>query len=260
MSAASDPSSDAGCQCWLQLLLPNLQAEFKEEATANLLARKVRDDLELSPQVVQRGSAAGAGAARLQQEDAEVMSTVKPSAEERFWAKVQSGPSGECWPWTAGTDDNGYGIFRVQAGSFGLSTARNLKAHRVAFFLVRGRWPEPMGLHGCDNPPCCNAENLEHIHEGTPLLNMQEMWERGRGVSCLPPVGTGEDSPHHVLTYEIAERIRVRFSGGGVSKRALAREFGVSPFTVRFVVEGRRWLVRDGGTASASVAAAGCQG
>ena len=40
----------------MQLRLPNLQAEFKEEATANLLARKVRDDLELSPQVVQRGS------------------------------------------------------------------------------------------------------------------------------------------------------------------------------------------------------------
>lgn len=40
----------------VRLRLPNLQGEFKEEATANLLARKVRDDLELSPQVVQRGS------------------------------------------------------------------------------------------------------------------------------------------------------------------------------------------------------------
>jgi hypothetical protein len=175
------------------------------------------------------------------------MSAVKQSLEERFWSKVQRGSSSECWPWTTGMDKDGYGIFRVQAGSFGLSTDRNLKAHRVAFILTHGHWPEPMGLHGCDNPPCCNAENPEHIHEGTPLLNMQEKWERGRGVSCLPPVGTGEDSPHHVLTYEIAERIRSRFAGGGVSGRALAREFGVSHFTIQAVVTGRRWRAQDGG-------------
>jgi hypothetical protein len=33
--------------------------------------------------------------------------------EERFWSKVDKRGAGECWPWRAATNDDGYGLFRM---------------------------------------------------------------------------------------------------------------------------------------------------
>lgn len=38
----------------------------------------------------------------------------------------------------------GYGLIWVGG--------RHEKAHRVAYFLAQGAWPEPFCLHDCDNP------------------------------------------------------------------------------------------------------------
>jgi hypothetical protein len=48
----------------------------------------------------------------------------RKSAEESFWEKVDQ--SGDCWLWTGGTNDKGYGQFR---GKY---------AHRVAYKLITG--------------------------------------------------------------------------------------------------------------------------
>lgn len=109
----------------------------------------------------------------------------------RFWRQVQRGSFGECWPFL-GEARTGT---RLQYGSFGLNSGElecgpkrgPRLAHRVAFRLVHGRWPVPQALHGCDNPLCCNAENLEHVHEGTAAQNMAELSSRCRGATQYGP-------------------------------------------------------------------------
>lgn len=152
--------------------------------------------------------------------------------ESRFWALVERRGYDECWPWL-GAKRKGYGTFKLSPGDLGSEKRRDVYAHRVAFFLVHGRWPVPQGLHGCDNPVCCNAENSEHIHEGTPALNMQEKYQRGRAVHPA-----GEQSARAVLTDAQAVAIRTR---RGEPQRLLAAEFGVSQITVSRVQRGLRY-------------------
>ncbi len=115
------------------------------------------------------------------------MSPVNERDVARFLRKVDrvGGPPhptrpelGRCWPWTAVKDTKGY-------GKFGLGRKTHL-AHRVAFFMAHGRWPEPFGLHSCDRPPCANPA---HIFEGTAAANTADMLAKGR---CNSRPGLGE--------------------------------------------------------------------
>jgi hypothetical protein len=163
------------------------------------------------------------------------MGRVARDVAERFWEKVDRRGLDECWPWTGATHRQGYGKFCLSPGQLDvprLSTAT--PAHRVAFRLVHGRWPDPFALHGCDNPPCCNAENPQHIHEGTPVINMQEMVARGRNH-----VFTG--AAHHLAILSEAQVLEIRSLVGQVTKRELARRFGVSYVTIMRVTLGQRY-------------------
>lgn len=91
------------------------------------------------------------------------------SDECRFWSFVAVAGASECWPWTGSLRDKGYG--QVAWGG------RPTKAHRVAFLLGYGRWPDPNALHRCDNPGCCNPA---HLFEGTTEDNNRDMWNKGR--------------------------------------------------------------------------------
>ena len=108
----------------------------------------------------------------------------------------------------------------------------------MAFYLLHGRWPVPMGLHGCDNPACCNAVNPLHIHEGTATQNAREMHWRGRqGIHF----GPGELNGAARLTAAQVTEIRQRYAAGGIRQRDLAAEFGVSQANVSGIVRGVRW-------------------
>lgn len=73
--------------------------------------------------------------------------------EERFWAKVQRRGYAECWPWSAGRDRDGYGIF--------WNGRRGVRAHRYAYECEVGPIPEGLVIdHLCDNPPCCNPRHM----------------------------------------------------------------------------------------------------
>lgn len=94
---------------------------------------------------------------------------------ERFVTKVDvNGPTmphmaTPCHVWTGLKSKQGYG--RLHA--FG----RIHKAHRVAFFIAEGRWPEPCALHRCDNPPCVRRD---HLFEGTNADNVADKVSKGR--------------------------------------------------------------------------------
>lgn len=123
------------------------------------------------------------------------------------------GPEGACWEWGGPTNKKGYG-----------TGANGVFAHRLAYERARG--PIPHGLlvcHTCDNPPCCNPS---HLFLGTTQDNADDMVAKGR--SQVPA--------HRKLTAEQVIEIRARCAAGGVTKAALAREYGISEAGIGMVV------------------------
>jgi HNH endonuclease len=144
-----------------------------------------------------------------------------------FWGRVARGAPDACWPWTGATDPKlGYGSLR-----FG---GRNEKAHRVAFSLAFGYWPN-VCRHSCDNPPCCNPA---HLFDGTQKDNIQDAKRKGRlrGGSSHP----GEHNGAAILTKEDVLLIyEARKRGATITE--LGTCFGVSKANIWLIVSGKNW-------------------
>src|ERR1700686_4170302 len=106
---------------------------------------------------------------------------MRNSIEERFWPKVHK--TENCWFWIGGLDSSGYGCFSVNFSEIPCKTSSRGRwasmklAHRVAWFLVCGRWPDGRLLHSCDNTQCVRPE---HLLKGTQKKNMQDAGVKGR--------------------------------------------------------------------------------
>ncbi len=148
---------------------------------------------------------------------------------ERFWSHVnQSGGLDGCWPWMLVTDQNGYGRVRWDR--------KTLNAHRVAWALDHdlGRMPKLDVMHLCDNPPCCNPA---HLREATESENMQDCFDKGRG---LIPRFQGETHPQAVLSEHDVQVIRQRLRQGE-TQTAIAREYQVRQTTISRIKLRRTW-------------------
>jgi hypothetical protein len=158
----------------------------------------------------------------------------------RFWAKVdRSGGPDACWLWTAGRCGNGYGAMVVDG--------RQMKAHRLAMLFTVGELAsDTFVCHHCDNPPCCNPA---HLYIGTAADNNRDTVRRGRhmapGLAAAQPYGAQAGGRkmgrmngmvRAKLTFAQAQEIRARWSAGGVTQRALAREYGVVPSVICAII------------------------
>lgn len=86
-----------------------------------------------------------------------------PSAEERFWVKVDK--SGDCWDWTAHTTQGGYGVF-------GADGRRLEYAHRYSFMLASGPIQKGQVIdHMCYNRKCVNPAHLRCVTQSENGLN-----------------------------------------------------------------------------------------
>lgn len=151
---------------------------------------------------------------------------------DRFWAKVDKQGPDDCWVWLACTDGAGYG--RINQGG---GQNKMVFAHRVSWKLHYGPIPEGMCvLHGCDVPGCVNPG---HLFLGTRTDNMRDSISRGRNL----PKGfcAGEQSPVARLTWTQVDEIRSRYAQGGITQKALGKEFGVHEETIGSIIRHDTW-------------------
>lgn len=151
----------------------------------------------------------------------------------RYLAKFTRLGDDECWPWTAATNRDGYGIF--WGGEHRPNgQPRIVGAHRWGWANANG--PIPAGLvvrHRCDNPPC---QNPAHWLLGTVADNNEDARIRGRDRKARGVKhGNAQTDPDTV------REIRRLYAAGGVSQRGLARQFGMSQRNVRDIIARKRW-------------------
>lgn len=85
---------------------------------------------------------------------------------DRFWSNVDA--SGDCWEWTGGRYDNGYGCFSNLRPD---TKRRTYLSHRESWRMLVG--PLTPGLtidHLCRNRLCVNPMHLEEVTRGANVL------------------------------------------------------------------------------------------
>jgi hypothetical protein len=182
----------------------------------------------------------------------------------RFWSKVNKkgpvmeGPHyaglGNCWEWTSGLFNEGYGSFKGQ----GVTRS----SHRVAYHLSKGEIPEgKLVMHKCDNRKCCRPSHLEC---GDFAANNRDSISKGRNAkgdrngSVTQPhtrprgknhfaqsrpglLARGESAGNAVLTTKQVLKIREEYARKRTRQVDLARRYGVSQHAVSCVVRRITW-------------------
>jgi hypothetical protein len=207
-----------------------------------------------------------------------------PLLPARFWNKVNpDGPTpehcpelGPCWVWTAYCYPYGYGQFSVSS----LSSNSPTGAHRASYAALVG--PIPAGLHvchHCDTPACVRPS---HLFVGTPAENLADMSQKGRGAigekngSFTHPERRPRGESHGSVTHPerlargerngkathpertprgervgtskltAAQVVEIRrLDSEGLSKSAIARQFGVSYQLIWQIIRRIRWAHID---------------
>lgn len=100
--------------------------------------------------------------------------SLRPSAEQRFWVKVQKPDEGDgCWLWSAACDRDGYGVFSP-------TRRHQVRAHRYAYELAVGPVGADLVLdHLCRIRNCVNPLHLEPVTVAEN--NRRSGWARRRG-------------------------------------------------------------------------------
>lgn len=149
------------------------------------------------------------------------------SWEELVDSKTEkSGPHG-CWLWLAGRDKDGYAVAHEQKKQF--------RVHRRVLEKKLGR-PIGRGMfacHHCDTPACVNPE---HLYEGTPKENTQDIFRRGRN-----PRQDGEHNGASKLTVHDVKNMREVLERFDFSHAQVAELFGCSRRLVGLINRRERW-------------------
>lgn len=125
------------------------------------------------------------------------------------------------WPFT----NNRYGRPMVT-----VDKKQKLAVH-YAWFLKYGVWPTQLNHIICHNSECWNPN---HTYDGSHDQNMLDRRIAGR-TARGQQVGTSK------LTDDQVRAIRNRYSAGGLSRKELAADYGVTPTMIGYILQGRSW-------------------
>lgn len=157
------------------------------------------------------------------------------SLSVRFWRHVDKtpgfGPRGDCWMWTGATDDHGYGTMGVRKEN-GKRTL--IFAHRVAWFLQYGKWPQPCALHSCDVSGCVR---VSHLFEGSQADNMKDMASKKRSRNQDPK---GSRNGRAVVNEAAVAAIRSDFTAG-LSRAELAEKYAQPSYRINQIIRRETW-------------------
>lgn len=143
---------------------------------------------------------------------------------ERFWNKVEIKGPDECWPWIAGTSNQGYGKFYVDG--------RTVGAHRYSLALVTGRLVDGVfACHRCDNRVCVNPN---HLFLGNALENNRDASIKKRNMY-------GNNHNRSKLTSDVVTDCRKEYASGGATYKELAQKHGVSRTAMQLALQGKTW-------------------
>lgn len=148
------------------------------------------------------------------------------SLRAKFDASVVVKDDG-CIEWVKARNAYGYGVVRDEDGKTKL-------AHRAAWFLAFGTYPEKHLLHRCDNPCCVR---VDHLFEGSHAENMADKMAKGRHRWGSRKWAQNEPKPWAKLTLE--QVLAIKAAEGPQSR--IAAQYGVSQQTVSDIKRGRRW-------------------
>lgn len=146
-----------------------------------------------------------------------------------------------CWNWLKSKNEKGYGKTR--------SEGKLHYTHRLSWELVNGKIPVGLFvLHKCDNPSCINPN---HLFLGTSKDNFEDMMKKGRsnhptgirhGSKTKPDkVVRGEKIFTSKLNTSLVLEIREIKKSTGVSNNVIAEKYGVTPPTIRHIVNRTSW-------------------
>lgn len=149
------------------------------------------------------------------------------SNPHKFWRKVNyKGPihpvlGTRCWLWKGTIRNGGYGQYKFNG--------KSERAHRVAWFLTYGKWPELSLLHQCDTPACINPA---HTFEGTQADNIADRVSKRRSA-------VGEHNGRSKLTLAEVCMIKRECSIGKLTKKSLAAKYKVHRDTISRISLGK---------------------
>lgn len=193
-----------------------------------------------------------------------------PSVVSRFWSKVDM--TGECWAWTAGKNEGGYGLFHPERG-------KCVRAHRFSYELTLGSIPKGAPLdHICHDPKeCAGGDSCPHRSCVNPdhlsVSNNDENTSNGRSrhsnsykthcargheyseentlvwagrrycKTCTDEknrIARSKRPPRSRLAEDDVREIR-KLAHSGVRQSIISAQFGVTGSAVSAIVSGRTW-------------------
>lgn len=146
---------------------------------------------------------------------------------EKFWSKVVSKSTDECWEWNGSKEKQGYGILNLRI------TGKYLKAHRASWEIHFGEIPNNLCVcHKCDNRSCVNPS---HLFLGIHQENMADMTVKKRYKNTK-----GELNGRSKLTKEQVVEI-LNMKNKGISQQKIANYYNVSQVRISMIFSGKSW-------------------
>lgn len=137
--------------------------------------------------------------------------------------ELESSPTDACVLWPYCVDTHGYGTLSAEGRMWLVS--------RLTYAYCYDTLPEDLyALHSCDNRRCFNPR---HLFPGTVEMNSTDMVAKQRQAG-------GERNAGAKLTASDVRRIRELLQRG-LTKTAIAAQFGVGRTQVTRIAFGRHW-------------------